>query len=239
MKTLKTATLIISLLFLFGLNINAKSVEGNGTFSKELHVTKKFSKINIGGAFEVKIVQGDKYRLIVEADENIQKYIISSVVSGTLSVKLKESKVKRTNKLRLLIVMPKLKDITAFGAAKITATGFDCNTLTITTADGAKVNIDANTKTLIGNISGVSTVNLKGKNDKLIINANGNSKINAEELECKDGEITVCGATEISVNINDTLTTNIKEAAKFNNISETVSTSLSLNSEYKSENQII
>jgi len=220
MKALKTTSLILSLIFLFGLNINARNIEGSGNISKEQHSVKKFTKIDIGGAFEVEMRHGNECSLIVEADDNVHNYITSSVSNKTLTVKLSNSKVDRTNKLRLIITMPYLEEIKASGATNISAYNFTCNSLSLIVSDGAELDIYTNAKQIKGHILGISSVKLRGEANKMDISISGASTLHATDLKCKNGELQIIGAAEANVNICDNLKTDIQGAAKLNNISD-------------------
>jgi len=220
MKTTKLTTIILLSMLLLSVVSRANGVEESGTIVKKPHNVEAFTKINIGGAFNVTITEAENCTLTVEADENIQQYIVSSISNNTLTVKLKGAKLKKIKTLSLHITLPKLEKIKASGAADIKATGFTCEKLSLISSGAAELKVSAIATIIKANSSGASELTIKGSTNQMVATISGASEFNAEELECKIAEFQISGAAEATVNVTDNLVADISGAGEFENISE-------------------
>ena len=75
-------------------------IDGNGNVIKKERDISSFNAIDIGGAFEIEIRQGESVSLILETDENLHELIVTEVRSGTLEIYTKED-VRKFEKMKL------------------------------------------------------------------------------------------------------------------------------------------
>lgn len=238
MKTLKVSTIALSFLLFISFAAIAQTIKGSGNVTKEKHEVEAFSKIKIGGAFDVIITKGNTNSLTVETDDNIQERVISSVSNNTLTVKLKDNKIKNIERLRLYITMPNIEEIEASGASEIKAANFNCKDLTIDISGASEVDLnnfkcsildieasgaseldlDIKCTSLKGKISGASEIDIKGSTDKMTLSLSGASSFDAKEFKCENAEIKASGASDAEVNVNNTISAHISGAADCSNV---------------------
>ncbi len=104
MKSLTKSILAIAfIVFSFAIgNAQNKKVKGNGNVTTKIHNTEDYSKINVVGFMDVKLVSGAEGTISVTTDDNIQEYIKIESKDGKLTIKVK-NKVNITTKKEYIL----------------------------------------------------------------------------------------------------------------------------------------
>ena len=114
---LLVSILLVSFSTLFA-GCNFIGVNGNGKVTKEVRETGNFSAIDISGAFDIFLTQGDKPGVIVEADENLMKLIKTDVEGTTLKV-YNDKPINHPTMMKVYITFTELNKIEVSGAVNI------------------------------------------------------------------------------------------------------------------------
>jgi hypothetical protein len=164
-------TIILSVLFTCTscISIGQRSIKGSGNVTTEKKQVTDFENLDISGVFNVILKQSDKADVTVEADDNLQQYVIVENRNNTLYVKTKEKinirGAKKTNIYISLVNISKLKNSLVGNLS--------------TSGVIALKNIDINTSA-VGN----TTLNVKVDNLSLQISAVGNTDIEGSAPNC-------------------------------------------------------
>ena len=68
-------------------SINLNSIEGSGNITTQKRIVEgDFKSIEVNNDIDVVIEQSDRTEIMVEADDNLQKYIATKVENGTLII---------------------------------------------------------------------------------------------------------------------------------------------------------
>ncbi|MCK5839679.1 MAG: DUF2807 domain-containing protein [Bacteroidales bacterium] len=215
---LNSSLLLVILLLSFlsvnsGCNYFFEGVEGNGVVVSDDRPVKPFSAIQIGGAFEVILTQGDKVSLKIEADENLLDYIITEVRGGKLIIET-ESEIRRCKELKAYITFVELESLELSGAVEIKGEGrLDFNKLNIDASGATEINMDITAGILKMDISGASEVSLSGDADEVYIEASGASELSTHDLETKTFFLDISGAGEATIYVTEKLDVTVSGAA--------------------------
>ena len=95
----------------------SQKIEGNGKLTSENRDVTAFTAIDLGGVFNVTLIQGEKEAVKIETDENIQPLVLVSVEHDTLKLRLKED--ISINKMKKINVSITFVDITALRSAGV------------------------------------------------------------------------------------------------------------------------
>lgn len=179
------------------------AIKGNGKIVGQEREIKSFSRLEISGAFDVTLVQGNTEELFVEADENLQDLIITEVHGSTLKIHLKES-VRQAEEMKLNITFRELESIEINGATQIKGEGMlTFGELEVKSSGATQATLNLTADVLKLDLSGASETDLAGKCGKLIAEASGACDIDAEELECDIVKVDISGACSARVNAKD------------------------------------
>lgn len=175
-------------------------LEGNGNVVTDLREQAPFSEIEIAGAFEIELKEGDSYFLEVEADDNLLDNIISGVANGVLTIE-NETPVRKATALRLKIQAREITSIDLAGASDLrTVSKLTSKRLEVDGAGASQIDLDFRGDELRVDLSGASEVKLDGRARNLLIDVAGAAEVDAEDLAAKFVSVEIAGAGDVTVN---------------------------------------
>jgi len=100
--------------------IGGKKVRGNGNWKTTERNFSSFNKIEVRGAIDVFITQGDFKPVKIETDENLQEYVEIREEGNTLIIETKSGyNLDPTQDMKVHVTAPVYKEIQASGACDI------------------------------------------------------------------------------------------------------------------------
>jgi len=220
--------------------ISGCGVVGRGeTITQEEDYTD-FSYVDIGSAFEAKIVQADSFSVTIKADESLIDYVDVSKIGDTLRINLKPHHIFTdftlgAKTLEAEITMPAIYGLYTSGATKTNISGFKSSedfVLEVSGASSLKMeNIEvgdaefeiSGASRVTGNmnaddvefiVSGASKVELGGTASNLLLDASGASNVDLTEFPlAEDADVKLSGASKATVNLKGTLDCDISAAS--------------------------
>ncbi|MDR2009618.1 MAG: DUF2807 domain-containing protein [Bacteroidales bacterium] len=184
-----------------------KTVKGSGNVVNKLRKVENFDKLDIGGTFNIYLLQGNKESIRVEADDNLHEYILTKVESGVLIIRIKENiNFRNPTKANIYVTVKDISEIKIGGVSNLTSKGIvETNSLKMSVKGVSDVNLNINCNYLDIKASGVGDCIFKGKADMLVINSSGTRDINAKKLEALRAAISKSGVGDVSVNVSGDL----------------------------------
>ena len=110
---------IIFLLITFFTFSSCRYITGSGNIVSETRKVENFDGISVGGSFEVEVKIGDVTEVIVEADDNIIKYIKTSVSGNILKIRTEDLHNYSDVHMKIFITTPALNEIKASASAGV------------------------------------------------------------------------------------------------------------------------
>jgi hypothetical protein len=209
-------------------------VRGSGHKASETRKVGDFNKINISGDCKINLVQDSSLTLNVTADDNLLKYIKTTVRDNTLRIKTKKN-ICTSVPISINIGIHKLQELTASGAVEITCTGvITTGDMELGSSGNSKITLAINAANLTTEDSGNMELNLTGQASSHHINISGEGKVEAFGFIVGDYDIETSGdiTCEINVlnslNINSSGSSSVKYKGNPSNISNSKSGSSSL-----------
>jgi hypothetical protein len=215
---------------LVGCDVNK---EGNMT-TKEFNLNG-FVNVEVGGAFDVEIVQSDTFSVSITADDF--EHLRVEKVSDTLMIKRQgiEWFSPFHTQPKAKISMPTLAEVTMSGASRGKVQNFkSTNDLSITVSGASHLeanNISAgNLKvevtgaaSLAGDIkadndakfeiSGASKLDMEGAANNILLKVTGASKVELGNFPTQNVDVEISGASSGTINLNGKLNANISGAS--------------------------
>lgn len=193
---------------------------GSGRLTKEAREVKSFDAIEASGAFHIYLSQGDEESLVLEADDNLLRYIETSVRGGKLYLETRGMGF-RSATLRAHITVRDLEAIKASGAVKITGeTPIDFNRLKISVGGAADIDMEVFGDLMEVKVNGAGKIYLTGEVEKMAIKLSGASKLKAETLYTRFMDVNISGAGSANVNVEEVLDARISGAGNVNYIGD-------------------
>jgi len=181
-----------------------ETIEGNGkTVTREVSVSS-FDALKASGIYELKLSQGDRESVKIEADENLQEYFSvrnegSSLVIDTK--KLQNKNLRSKTKMRVYVTFKKLNSLelsTVGNVASDEPLSFENLNLRTTSVGNVDLDLTAN-KIDLRNTS-VGNVRLKGKAQNAVVKNTGVGSLEAGSfvVQTMDIENTGVGSAEVN-----------------------------------------
>ena len=176
-----------------------------------------FTRVAVGGAFEVEVVHSNSYSVSVTADDSLFKNLKVTKEGETL--KVGHSKHigwrVRTSRPKAKITMPVLNELKLSGASKGTVSGFNSlEDFKLNLSGASSVTGDITASNAEIDCSGASRVELTGSAENAVIEASGASRMELAGFSVHDAAIKLSGASRSTVKLDGTLNAKLSGASK-------------------------
>ncbi len=178
--------------------INGK--RGSGNIVSESRTVANFKAVKVSNSIDVDISEGNQ-SVIVEADDNLVKYIETIVDNGELKIRLKGNVSFNNFSAKVHITNPQYNALYASSSAEIESKSSITNpekiTLTANSSSKITVNIDAPNVDIDANSSADITV--KGRTKALQVSGSSSGSIDANELHAETVNASASSSATIDV----------------------------------------
>lgn len=188
-----TTRLRVPALVFWSLSLVACS-RGSGTPAQQERELEGFTRVDVGGAFEVDLDVGPAHHVVISGDDNLLGKVVTEVKGDTLFIHVDGAVVTKTP-LRAEISLPALEAADFSGATKAD----------IDAVAGEAFELDA---------SGASHVVLRGEVTRFGLDASGATEVEARELRAQEVRINVSGATRADVTATASLDADASGSSK-------------------------
>lgn len=165
-------------------DINLGNTEtGNGNITTQTRtLNSAFEKIEVSSGIEVIVEQTDNKSISVEADDNLQKIISTTVENGVLIIKTKKG-YNATQTPKVIVKTPIISSLSCSSGSKINSLNTLITTyLKVESDSGSEININVEADKIALTAESGSSINAQGKALNLETNSSSGSQINAEQL---------------------------------------------------------
>lgn len=209
-RSLKRYIIVVLLLFavVAASGCINQGATGSGNVINESRSSSGFNQIDLNGAGELIITQGNNESLTIEAENNLMQYIKTGVSNNKLSITFDNKMPVPTKGIKFYITVKDLSDISISGSGKIVSNNLNVNGLNINingAGEGDLSNFNAQTLKII--ISGAGKMNIAGAVNEQSINISGAGDYNANSLTSKTASISINGGGRAVVRVSDALNT--------------------------------
>ena len=160
---------------------------GSGNIVSEKRNTGVFSEIKVSSSLEVDVQQGAETSVVVEADDNIIKFIETDVENGVLKIKLKNNHGISNATTKVHVTSSVYSGFSASSSSSITSKNIIANSTKINLKASSSSNIEIELDAPFVDIDASSSANItaSGKAKNVKIDASSSSKIIANGLKAE------------------------------------------------------
>jgi len=218
MKTTKLCSVILFASLLFGVSslsagCHLIGTQGNGNVIKQDRKVSSFNGIEVSGAFQVFLKQGNAETVTVEADENLLSFIRTEVVNGTLIIETKNMPFHATTKMTVYVTIKGLKSIDLSGAVDIeTQNKLNLSDLKIDVSGASDAKLEVAVQKLDLDGSGASKLLFRGSAVDVKMDLSGASEIFAYDMPAESYSIELSGAGKAEINVSKKLSAEVSGA---------------------------
>ncbi len=191
------------------------SLEGSGFLVTQEEPLAGFDRVEASHAFDVDVVQGAAFSVIVETDDNVVEHLDVRVEGDTLVLGLKRGSYSlRDVTLRADVTLPALTGIELSGASRAHLTDIDTPDRFRASCSGAS-SLDGRLRAGDAEfgLSGASRVELTGGCDTLDLGLSGASNAQLLGFTAREADVSASGASQVRLHATDGLTVNASGAS--------------------------
>ena len=196
---------LISLLARLARSIFSGGIEGSGRVVTLELIMTGFNRVEVGNTFDVTISRAGLYDMIVQADDNLLKYVDVKKSDETLSIRLQSGTSIRNGTLKVQVAIPELRSVSFRGASRGRIQGFGSGQFDATLSGASFLSGDIVTADTEISLSGASAIDLTGTGPSLSLKASGASKADLEQFKVNTAAINLSGASTARVTVFDVL----------------------------------
>jgi hypothetical protein len=163
----------------------SSGVKGSGVPATQVRTLPAFTAVDLAGSNNVTVHVGDKQTVTVHGDDNLIRYVTTTVQDGTLAVGQSHD-FSTTAPMSVEITVPALDASTLSGAGVLTVTGVAADHFTVRAPGSGVLVVTGTATTLDASLSGTGDVRLDG-------------------LAAHDATATVSGTGRLLVNVSHSL----------------------------------
>lgn len=183
-------------------------VHGSGSEATENRKVTDFTSIDISGGFNVILKQDSSLALKITADDNLLKYIKTTVNGGRLRIYTRRN-VCSSGRMMVYVGVHNLEDLKASGGINVESEGkIVTRDMHFNLSGATKVTMDLNADNVTTKGAGSTELNLKGQATSHNIELTGSGKVNALDFIVGNCDIQTTGVGESNVNVLHSLTIN-------------------------------
>ncbi len=184
----KFIIITITALLFASCNFNLNTIEGSGNVTKEKrNISGEFKNISVSNAIDLVIEQSDKTEITVEADDNLQKEIVTRVENGTLIIECKYSSFRNITAKTVTVKLPAIHKIEASSASTVETNGvFLGEDITLGVSSAASMDVKMESDRISADAGSGGSIDIEGKALNLSVSVSSGGSIDAEKLMAND-----------------------------------------------------
>jgi hypothetical protein len=222
---MKNAIILFNLLLMGSTSMNAqwwgsKKVNGNGNMVADTRNTSSYDEIALVGSLDIQIVSGTEGRIKVEAESNLQQYILTEVRDGKLKISVEKGislNPSRNMSIKITVPVETIHSLYVTGSGDVSNTGvLKAKELKIGVTGSGDIVLAVEVKELWGTITGSGDIKLTGKAQKFSCKVTGSGDFMAHNLIAQHVEASVSGSGDIEVTASKSLKARVSGSGDIN-----------------------
>ncbi len=208
MKNLKLALIaVICLSTLNTANAQRNRIKGSGDLKKETRDLRDFTGVSTSTSIDIYLSQGNEFKVVVEADDNLLEHIVTVVDDGVLKVRFERGlNVTWSERKVVHVTMKEVDYIKASSAGDVIGqTPIKAENLIIRTSSAGDVKLEVYAKNLDLATSSSGDITLSGEADYLEASTSSAGDIKAFELTVKEADISASSAGDVKITVTERL----------------------------------
>jgi hypothetical protein len=199
--------------------IMGRKVRGNGNIKTQEHNVAAFKNVQVSGAFDLYVSQGDIKPVKIETDENLQQYIEVLQEGDKIVIKFRDGiNLRPSNKIKAYVTTQVYNTIDVSGASTINGETKITNPekMTLQVSGAGDINLDVNAPAISVEVSGTGDVKLKGQTKTFDLDLTGAGKAHCYDLLSENTKVDISGAGDADVYASEKLDAQVSGVGNIN-----------------------
>jgi hypothetical protein len=183
MKTIKQITFFAALFFAATSCIDDFTIRGNGIAATQGRLVPVFDKVKSSGDFQVHITKGNKFEVVLNAEENLLPYIETSVSENVLLIDIPGlHNVRNRLPMNVYITVPTLAGVKQSGSGNITTDYFITDKMDLFISGSGSISTAVDANIVDATISGSGWMKISGDSNQSNLSISGSGNIDCYNL---------------------------------------------------------
>jgi hypothetical protein len=176
------------------------TIHGNGIAASQARPVSGFDKVKSSGEFDVHIINGDKFEVIINAEENIIPYIETSVSENTLLIDIPGlHSVRNRIPMTVNVTLPTLTGIKQSGSGNITTDFFTCDKVDLYISGSGSISAIVDANIVDATISGSGWIKIAGDSNQSNLAISGSGNIDSYNLLVNNCNANISGSGNMQI----------------------------------------
>jgi hypothetical protein len=200
-------------------SFSVSTIRGDGDVVEESRDVGSFDEIQLSGIGNLYIEYGDEESLLIEAEDNLMRYIETDIIGRKLVIGFEENRsIQPTEDIDFYLTVVDLDGIAISGLGSINLPEVETDRFEIDISGAGDVSIDAlYVERLEVELSGLGDVDIDGGEvDFQDVRISGSGSYSARRLESSEADVHVSGLGSATVTVEDYLDARISGAGDIN-----------------------
>jgi hypothetical protein len=179
-----------------------KRIRGNGVIKTEDRTVSSFKNVEVSGAINVYVSQGETKPVRLEGDENLLRYIEVLQEGDRIIVRTRPGyNLSPTGDLRIYVTSPVYNNIEVSGACDIIGQSKISNAedLELRASGAGDIKMEVDAPKIVGEISGSGSINLRGQTKDVDLVLTGAGHAHCYDLLAENTKVDISGAGSAQV----------------------------------------
>ncbi|MEO7307979.1 MAG: head GIN domain-containing protein [Ferruginibacter sp.] len=192
---------ILFLLFTLVTIASCRSTTGSGKLITQTRPAGNFDGINVSGDFEVEVKIGTGTSVVIEADDNIMKYIETTTAGSTLKIYTEGLHNYSDVHMKVYITTPSLKKINASSSADVMVEQplVSTDKLVFKASSGSEIKTEVDAPEVSADASSGATISLHGKTRSYYAESSSGADIKSWDLLSENTTVSVSSGASAKV----------------------------------------
>lgn len=200
----KTALLFISLLAIGSTSCVIGSwdntITGNGNVVEESRDISGFTGVHVSSGIDVLLSEGDEFKVVVEADENLLEVIETELKGDMLVVGTDHVNIRNAKSKKVHVTLPSLESLKISSAGDCDGqTTFHCDDLRLEVSSAGDLLMEVEADRIDLDISSSGDVRLSGKANTFDVSLSSAGDLDAFDLVAEKVDVNVSSAGDARV----------------------------------------
>jgi hypothetical protein len=189
-------------------------VSGNGNVVEDARDISDFTGVHLSSGIDVELSQGDRFEVMVEADENLQEYIETYKSGGMLVVGTERGvNIGKARSKVVHVTLPELEELNISSAGDCDAvTPFTCGDLFIDISSAGDLKMEVEARSIRLNISSSGDCRLAGEAEEFRVDLSSAGDLHAFDLIAARVDVSVSSAGDARVHATEEISMSVSSA---------------------------
>ncbi len=158
-----------------------------------------YSKIDIRGSVQVKIVPGNAQDVVIMAPDNLMPYIETYVIGDTFIIDERDNRIKDRGIVRIEIAENMLEQVEFSGSGALSGDTIFHPSISIILSGSGKIDLPVSAASLDIELSGSGNIVARGFADNVKVDLDGSGNVNAKSIETTTASAHITGSGNVDL----------------------------------------